>query len=107
MKSYCETQEEYKISQNLIYRRLSLNNFTKYCGKHFIRCECSFIRKCITSHEENFLFCNRKKLKHFNKSSNESLEGNKNGIIRYLFFVPPLIRLQKFMSDFSKTGETK
>ena len=54
MKFYCETKEEYTVSQNLLYRYLSSTDITKSCRIDFKRRVCSFTTRCITPDEEIF-----------------------------------------------------
>ena len=62
MRSSCESQLEYNISQHLLYRYLCSNHIVNECGPDFKRRVTAFITQCITSHEEYYLFYKRKSI---------------------------------------------
>ena len=107
MKSSCESQLEYNISQHLLYCYLCSNHIVHTCGVDFKRRVTAFITQCITSHEEYYLFYKRKYVRHFDEYSNSCLEGVNSGIKRCATAVNPSMGLDKSMSVLSKTGERK
>ena len=107
MRLSCESQQEYIISQHLLYRYLCSAHIVHSCGPDFKRRVTAFITQCITSHEEYYLFYKRKYVRHYDEYSNSCLEGVNSGIKRSATAVNPSMGLDKSMSILSKNGERK
>ena len=80
MKRRCLTYLQYRYSRYLFMKYLYSKEITDTFGIAFSNNVSTFVRQHVLTHENYFLFCHRKDIRHYGEYANTPLEGTNFGI---------------------------
>ena len=80
MKRRCITYLQYKYSRYLFVKYIYSPEIVNLFGLAFANNVSLFLRKYVVPYEKNFIYCNRKDVRHYGEYSNTPLEGTNNGL---------------------------
>ena len=107
MKPDCETMKEYKLSKYLLYRYLLSEPIIQKVSSLMYSSVRILIKNHIELHDDRFLFCLRRNVKHFGEYSNVILEGCFGGVKHHSSSPTPSTRLDNSFTIISNNSDLK
>lgn len=107
MKPICFTYEQYLISKTLLHQYIRTPLIVNRLGENFVLRVEFWLRNHVVIHSDNFLFCKRKNIRHFDEYSNSKHEGTNRGLKYNAAPVGPSMNLDTSAAILTSNAESK
>ena len=107
MKPACETIQEYRLSKYLLYKYLLSQPIIQKVSSLMYLSVKMLVKNYIEIHDDKFLFCLRRNVKHFGEYSNVILEGCFGGVKHHSSSPTPSTRLDNSFTIISNNSDMK